>query len=187
MEWPEKEDWGNWSTVFENIKSRAIRRATDNCNSLFNIKGAYILKQLLQITYLSCSYCDSQIAKGSKIHWYISFVYKNLCSLFQEKTLTRKVDVVCRTLITSSFSYFILDLLPLFFLTDIYHINLFHPITFILACHTLSFLLQSLKALLIHEQISVGFPLLWTQASFSNDLTSVAGILISHETSFPSP
>lgn len=38
-----------------------------------------------------------------------------------------------------------------------------------LTCHKLFFLLQSLKALLIHEQISVSFLLLWTQASLSND------------------
>lgn len=79
------------------------------------------------------------------------------------------MGVICRTLITSSSSYLISDLLPLFFLTDIYHIYLFNHITFVFACHTLSFLLQSLKALLIYEQISVSFLLLWTQAPFSND------------------
>lgn len=74
---------------------------------------------------------------------------------FQEEALARKTDAICRTLFTiSSCSYFILDLLPLFFLTDPYHVNLFHHITFMLAYHKLSLLLQSLKVLLIYQLIS---------------------------------
>jgi len=75
--------------------------------------------------------------RGSKrsLIYYLCIQTSALLISFQEKGLAKKADIICKTLITIlSCSYLVLDLFPLLFLTDIYHINLFHHIN--LCLHT---------------------------------------------------
>lgn len=147
-----KEDWGHWSTAFKNVKDqgRTISKATARSQfRWFPLSPWHIwwmhLRASLSTPHIcpvvTMAHTHLRGSKKSLMH-YLCIQTSVLLIPFQEKGLARKADIICKTLITiSSCSCLILDLLLLFFLTDIYYINLFHHITFMLAYHKPSFLL----------------------------------------------